>query len=109
MLSILQEHGLEGREFAVGAALILGYTDELDPEIMRAYAGSGALHVLSVSGLHVGIMYVVVAWFLSFLDKIKRGNIIKAFLLITFLAFYAMITGLSRFSYVWIYCNCKII
>ena len=95
LLSILQKHGLEGREFAVGAALILGYTDELDPEIMRAYAGSGAMHVLSVSGLHVGIMYVVVAWLLSFLDKIKRGNIIKAILLILFLAFYAMITGLS--------------
>ncbi|MGE3825878.1 MAG: ComEC/Rec2 family competence protein, partial [Bacteroidia bacterium] len=95
LLSILQKHGLEGREFAVGAALILGYTDELDPEIMRAYAGSGALHVLSVSGLHVGIMYVVVAWLLSGLDKFKRGNIIKAILLIVFLAFYAMITGLS--------------
>jgi len=95
LLSIFQKHGLEGREFAVGAALILGYTDELDPEIMRAYAGSGALHVLSVSGLHVGIMYVVVAWLLSFLDKIKRGNIIKAILLLAFLAFYAMITGLS--------------
>ena len=95
LLSIFQKHGLEGREFAVGAALILGYTDELDPEIMRAYAGSGALHVLSVSGLHVGIMYVVVAWLLSFLDRFKRGNIIKAALLILFLAFYAMITGLS--------------
>lgn len=95
LLSILQKHGLEGREFAVGAALILGYTDELDPEIMRAYAGSGALHVLSVSGLHVGIMYVVIAWLLSFLDKFKRGNIIKAILLLAFLAFYAMITGLS--------------
>jgi competence protein ComEC len=95
MLDILRKHGLEGREFAVGAALILGYTDELDPEIMRAYAGSGALHVLSVSGLHVGIMYVVVAFFLSFLDKFKRGNIIKAILLILFLALYALITGLS--------------
>ena len=95
LLNILRKHGLEGREFAVGAALILGYTDELDPEIMRAYAGSGALHVLSVSGLHVGIMYVVVAFFLSFLDKFKRGNIIKAILLLAFLAFYAMITGLS--------------
>lgn len=95
LLSILQKYGLEGREFAVGAALILGYTDELDPEIMRAYAGSGALHVLSVSGLHVGIMYVVVAWLLSFLDKFKSGNSIKAILLLAFLAFYAMITGLS--------------
>lgn len=95
LLSILQKHGLEGREFAVGAALILGYSDELDPEIMRAYASSGALHVLSVSGLHVGIMYVVVAWLLSFLDKFKRGNIVKAILLLAFLAFYAMITGLS--------------
>lgn len=95
LLSILLQHGLEGREFAVAAALILGYTDELDPEIMRAYAGSGALHVLSVSGLHVGIMYVVVAWMLAFLDKTRNGKIIKAILLLAFLAFYAMITGLS--------------
>ena len=97
MLNILRKHGLEGREFAVGAALILGYTDELDPEIMRAYAGSGALHVLSVSGLHVGIMYMVVAFFLSALgfDKTRRGTIVMAIILILFLILYAMITGLS--------------
>jgi len=96
LLNVLRQHGLHGREFAVGAALILGYTDELDPEIMRSYAGSGAMHVLSVSGLHVGIMYVVVSFFLSLLlNRFRTGNIIKAILLLAFLAFYAMITGLS--------------
>lgn len=53
------------------------------------------MHVLSVSGLHVAIVYIVFSWLLFFLDKVKHGNIIKATLLILFLWFYAALTGLS--------------
>lgn len=95
LLSILKENKLEGDELSVGAALLLGYTDKLDADIISAYSSSGALHVLSVSGLHVAIVYVVFSWMLFFLDKHKRGRIVKAILLILFLWFYAALTGLS--------------
>jgi len=95
LLDILKKNKIKGDEFAVGSALLLGYEDKLDQGIINAYSATGALHVLSVSGLHVGIIYLVFSWMLSFLDKTQKGKIIKAILLLLFLWFYAMLTGLS--------------
>ncbi len=95
LLNVLTTNHLQGEEFAVGAALLLGYVDKLDQDIISSYASTGALHVLSVSGLHVAIVYIVFNWLLFFFDKIKYGNIIKAIILILFLWFYAALTGLS--------------
>ncbi len=95
LLTILQQNGLKGDEYAVTAALMLGYSDKLDADILSAYASTGALHVLSVSGLHVGIVYIVFNFLLSFLGKRKYGNYIRAGLLLLLLWFYAFLTGLS--------------
>ena len=43
-------------------ALVLGVKDGLDNEVKNAYAASGAMHVLAVSGLHVGIIYLLVSF-----------------------------------------------
>ena len=95
MMNLLRENGLQGEELAVAGALVLGITDYLDDELVRAYSSSGALHVLSVSGLHVGIIYLVLSKLLSFLDKRKRGAFLKGILLLLLIWFYALITGLS--------------
>lgn len=95
LLEVLKQNQLTGDELSVGAALLLGYTDKLDADIISAYSSTGALHVLSVSGLHVAIIYIVFSWLLVFLDKHKKGRMIKAVLLILFLWFYAALTGLS--------------
>jgi competence protein ComEC len=95
LLKVMTENNIRGNEFAVGSALLLGFEDKLDADIISAYSSTGALHVLSVSGLHVAIVYFIFNWLLFFLDKIKNGNIIKAFTLILLLWFYAALTGLS--------------
>jgi competence protein ComEC len=95
LLTIFIQNKLTGDELGVGAALLLGFVDKLDADIISAYSSTGALHVLSVSGLHVAIVYFIFNWLLFFFDKIKHGTIIKAFLLILFLWFYAALTGLS--------------
>ncbi|HLC82907.1 MAG TPA: ComEC/Rec2 family competence protein, partial [Bacteroidia bacterium] len=95
LLDVLKQNHLNGDELSVGAALLLGYTDKLDADLISAYSSTGALHVLSVSGLHVAIVYIVFSWLLVFLDRHKKGRIIKAILLILFLWFYAALTGLS--------------
>lgn len=95
LLDVLKQFGVNDDELAVGAALLLGYEDKLDADIISAYSSTGAMHVLSVSGLHVGIIFIVFNWLLLFFDKIKHGNIIKAVILIFLLWFYAALTGLS--------------
>lgn len=95
LTAIITKAGLKGDEYAVASALIIGYTDKIEPDIKKAYSASGAMHILSVSGLHVGIVFIVFNFMLTFLDKIKHGRIIKAIILFLLLWFYAAITGLS--------------
>ncbi|MFA4853544.1 MAG: ComEC/Rec2 family competence protein, partial [Bacteroidales bacterium] len=59
------------------------------------YQGTGALHILSVSGMHVGVVFIVLNFLLTFLDRFKRGKYIKSALLILLIWFYAAITGFS--------------
>ncbi|MCK9618599.1 MAG: ComEC family competence protein [Lentimicrobiaceae bacterium] len=94
-LLIFEKHGVSGKEYAVASALILGNTDKLDAELMAEYAGSGAMHILSVSGLHVGIVYMVLDFLLFFMNRNRTLRILKAIFIFLFIWFYAFITGLA--------------
>ncbi|HXC04874.1 MAG TPA: ComEC/Rec2 family competence protein, partial [Bacteroidia bacterium] len=87
--------GINHSDAGVGEALILGYEDELDPDLLNAYSGSGVLHILSVSGMHVALVYFLLHTALFFLNSRRSGRIIKTLLLISFLWLYAVLTGLS--------------
>ncbi len=94
-LNALRSH-LNDRQFAVAAALVLGKKENLDQEIRDAYADTGAMHVLAVSGLHVGI----VAWLLQLLcGRLLPGNRWKnwqiGILTVTGIWAFALLTGLS--------------
>lgn len=95
LLDIYKKHGISGQEYAVLAALALGYTDEIDLDLWESYSTSGVMHVLSVSGLHVGIIYAVLAFLFSFLNKSLQLRIIKSAVILMLLWCYAFITGLS--------------
>ncbi|WPP49933.1 ComEC/Rec2 family competence protein [Catalinimonas niigatensis] len=80
----------------IAQALVLGIKTELDDEIRNAYAAAGAMHVLAVSGLHVGIIYLVLSFLLKPLEHIgKGGHVLKAVLCLLALWAYALLTGLS--------------
>ncbi len=93
-LGKLQEYGLSGSSFGVAAALLLGASDHLDPGILQAYSASGTLHVLSVSGMHVALVYVVLLKLLAPLEKRRWGKWASIFLQLIFIWFYATLTGL---------------
>ncbi|WP_285057823.1 ComEC/Rec2 family competence protein [Pedobacter ginsengisoli] len=81
--------------FAFASTLILGYKSDLSQETMNIYAKTGTIHVLSVSGMHVGIVYVVLNWLLQFLDRKRWSMLVKTIFILSFLWFYALLTGLS--------------
>lgn len=82
-------------EYGVVNAMILGVRDDLDTDLYRAYSAAGAVHILSVSGLHVGILFAVLTFVLGFFLKRPRGKILMAALQLLILWFYALVTGLS--------------
>ena len=96
LLAILKQHLTTPNEYAVASALILGAKDQLNSEIRNAYADTGAMHVLAVSGLHVGILVVMLNFLLGFFQRPskwwKRG---KVLLLLLVLWSFALLTGAS--------------
>ena len=94
LLKVL-ENNFQDEQLAVISALLLGYKDLLDRETIMTYSSSGAMHVLAVSGLHVGIIYLVLNSLFFFFGYIKYGNSLKAIALILSLWAYALLTGLS--------------
>lgn len=83
------------REQAIASALVLGVTDGLDNELLTAYAATGAMHVLAVSGLHITIVYMILAWLMKPVLRLKSGPWILASVSLFVLWGYAFITGLS--------------
>jgi len=94
-LKIFETNNISGEEYAVAGALILGYTDKIDADLISVYQGTGALHILSVSGMHVGVVFIVLNFLLAFLDRFKKGRYLKPVILVLLIWFYAAITGFS--------------
>ncbi|MDR2684739.1 MAG: ComEC family competence protein, partial [Prevotellaceae bacterium] len=94
LLDIYRDMKIPSYEFGVVAALTLGYTDALSPELSESFRATGTTHVLSVSGLHVGVIFMVLNFLLAFMNKNDKSKKVKALIIILFLWFYAFITGL---------------
>ncbi len=95
LLDRYRENHISDERFAILAALTLGYKDALDPETKKVFSSAGAMHVLAVSGLHVGILFVVIHFLTGFLRRSPNGRVVFIFLSISLLWIYALITGLS--------------
>lgn len=93
-LSSSLKENLSGKELAIALALILGDKSLLDQEITTSFTNTGAMHVLAVSGLHIGIiMQILMAILGQFSKVLNRKNAVIIVVVIMWI--YAVITGLS--------------
>lgn len=95
LLQKFSKAGIDGAEYALVSALVLGETNQLTKDTKSDFSVSGISHILSVSGLHVAVVYAVLAFLLSFLDKWEAWRVPKQVLIVLLLFFYAFLTGLS--------------
>ena len=86
---------IQPKQRAVLQALVLGYKKDIDEEQYDAFAAAGALHILAVSGLHVGILFLVFSRLLSPLRYVKFGKQIRSVLVVLLLWGFAILAGLS--------------
>jgi len=72
------------------AGMLLGEKGFIPPDFKELFSEAGIMHILAVSGLHVGIIAMTLLAFLSLLQLPKN---LKLFILILILFLYASITG----------------
>ena len=93
--NLLVESGLSGAEFSVAAAILLGNDETLEPDLRASYAATGVSHILCVSGMHVGVIFMILGFLLQPLDKTVRTRYLKNAILLASVWVYANITGLA--------------
>lgn len=91
----LENQHYSARELAVLSALILGQQQDIAPDILQNYQFSGAIHILSVSGLHVGYVLLFVEFILRPIPRTRKGNLIRFLIILVSLWLFAIVAGFS--------------
>jgi len=95
LIRILEKSGLKGEVLHLVSAVALGAREDLEPETTQSFAKTGVIHVLAVSGMNVGLIYVVLHFLLKFLVRKRGGILLETLVIICACWGYALITGLS--------------
>jgi len=80
---------------SIASTLILGYRATLDRDLLKKFSATGTIHILSVSGMHVVIVYWLFAKALIWMKRWKWLWIIRCSLLLIAVWGYALLTGFS--------------
>ncbi|MDA6071123.1 ComEC family competence protein [Flavobacterium sp. AC] len=91
----LEKAKFNKEEMNVALALILGQQQEIASDIIQDYQYSGATHILSVSGLHVGFIMIFINFILKPIPNTRKGSLIKLLSILLSLTTFAVISGLS--------------
>jgi len=95
LIKKLESTSIKTEERSIIQALILGQRSEISKELYTAYKSAGAVHILAVSGLHVGVIYFFLQFLLRPFSYFRHGKKLRYLLLILLLWGFACITGLS--------------
>ena len=98
-IRLMEKHIKNENSLSVGVALIIGQKSVIPDEVQQAYANTGTMHILAVSGLHVGILYVILEFlfrpFSFFFTKRSKAALFKTVIILIIIWLYACLSGLS--------------
>jgi competence protein ComEC len=94
-LETLQKAQLKTKELAVALALLIGNKQYIENELRDSYVAAGTVHLLAVSGLHVGIIFMILDFALQFMNRKKKLRLLKGSIILISLWIYASIAGMA--------------
>jgi competence protein ComEC len=95
ILEKLEASGLNDNPRGVIEALVLGQRQNVDPEVTKSFRDAGVIHILALSGLHVGIILLILRFLTKRILRMKYGRWIQSVVLIFLLWSFALLTGMS--------------
>lgn len=80
-------------ESAIAQALLIGYRNDLDADQLRSFANAGVMHVIAISGLHLGIVYGLLVFLLRPFKRKPGFKWICGLIILICLWLFALLTG----------------
>lgn len=91
----LARSGLGQDHLPLAASIAFGAREAVDEDTVRAFTNTGVIHVLAVSGMNVGLLYIILNLFLQFLKSGRAGIVLHTVAMILAIWGYALVSGMS--------------
>jgi len=91
----LIKYSFKPDELAIINAILLGQRQNISEDVYTSYRNAGAIHILAISGLHIGIILIMLSSIFKPLERLRYGIYIKTILIVLILWSFAIIAGLS--------------
>ncbi len=93
VLQIIRTNITSAKEAGLAEALLIGYKNDLDKTLVQSYSNTGVVHIIAISGLHLGIIYWLLTLALNPLKKRKQFRFLYALLIISSLWIFSLLAG----------------
>ena len=93
VLRILRTYIKSEKELGLAEALLIGYKNDLDKSLVQSYSNTGVVHIIAISGLHLGLIYWLLVILLRPLQKRKHGRWLRPVTIITGLWLFSLLAG----------------
>ncbi len=94
ILSVLQTNITSSKdELGIAEALLIGYTNDLDKDLVQAYSNTGVVHIIAISGMHLGLIYGLLLWLFARMPIVKKSKAAQAILILSCLWLFSLLTG----------------
>jgi competence protein ComEC len=96
ILSILKKNVSSNKDqLGIAEALLIGYTNDLDKDLVQSYSNTGVVHIIAISGMHLGLIYVMLVWLFSKIPLVKKSVWMQVILILGCLWLFSLLTGAS--------------
>jgi competence protein ComEC len=93
VLSVLKKYIPGEKEIGVAEALLIGYRNDLDKTLVQSYSNTGVVHIIAISGLHLGMIYGLLILLLKPIRKKKWSRWLKPLIILIVLWVFSLLTG----------------
>ena len=94
ILSVLRKYANPGKdELGIAEALLIGYSNDLDKDLVQAYSNTGVVHIIAISGMHLALIYVMLVWIFTRVPLVKKSKVMQVILILGCLWLFSLLTG----------------
>jgi competence protein ComEC len=92
-LKTMQQNIHSPKELGIAEALLIGYRNDLDKDLVQAYSDTGVVHIIAISGMHIAIIYATLIWFFRLFKPSKLKKIIEPIIILAIIWMFTLIAG----------------